>query len=298
MPDFSPETADFISELDAAVEAHMDWSRRVLRCAVLRTSPGEDVLASSAHALCSFGRWFGSNRKHFQKLDAPSTRRLDAVHQAMHDAIRSICTDLLAGRPGQGADLDAFEKTQRELIGLLAEFKTHFLASAVRHDPLTGLPLRYGIEDEFTQVQKNCRRNKTQLYVGMIDADHFKRINDVYGHSTGDIALCHLADTLKRIVRPNEPLFRFGGEEFLLLMQCRTREAAVTAAQRIVETVRCAPLPIAMADALTLTITMGLARAGNDEAMADAVERADRALYTGKEAGRDRYVIADDVATV
>ncbi len=297
MPDFSPETADFISELDAAVEAHMDWSRRVLRCAVLRTSPGEDVLAPLAHTLCGFGRWFGSNTTHFQKLDAPNTRRLDAVHQAMHDAIRSICIDVMAGRPGQGTDLEAFEKTQSELISLLAGFKTRFLASAARHDPLTALPLRYGIEDEFTQVQKNCRRNKTQLYVGMIDADHFKRINDGYGHPVGDIALCHLANTLKRIVRPNEPLFRFGGEEFLLLMQCRSREAAATAAQRIVQTVRGAPVPIAQGDALTLTITLGLARAGDDETMADAVERADKALYAGKQAGRDRYVIADEVAT-
>ena len=298
MPDFSLETADFISALDAAVEAHMDWSRRVLRCAVLRTSPGEDVVAPLAHTLCSFGAWFGSNRKHFQKLDAPGTRRLDAVHQTMHDAIRSICIDVMAGRPGQSADLDAFERTQSELINRLAEFKTRFLASAARHDPLTGLPLRYGIEDEFTQVQKNCRRQKTQLYVGMIDADHFKRINDSYGHSVGDVALCHLADTLRRIVRPNEPLFRFGGEEFLLLMQCRTREAATIAAQRIVQTVRSAPLPMVKGDALNLTITMGLARAGNDEAMADAVERADKALYAGKEAGRDCYVIADELATV
>jgi len=297
MPDFSSQTADFISELDAAVEAHMGWTRSVLRCAVLRTSPSEDVVAPLAHTLCSFGRWFGSNRKHFQKLDAPSTRGLDAVHQAMHDAIRSICADLLAGRPGQGADLEAFERTQSELIKLLAEFKTHFLAIATRHDPLTGLPLRYGIEDEFTQVQKNCRRHKTQLYVGIIDADHFKRVNDAYGHSVGDIALCHLADTLRRIVRPNEPLFRFGGEEFLMLMQCRTRDAAVTAAQRIVQTVRHAPVLMAHGEPLILTITLGLARVGNDEAMADAVERADRALYAGKETGRDRYIIADEVAT-
>lgn len=296
MPNFSPETADFINELDAAVEAHMGWTRRVLRCAVLHASPGEDVLAPQAHTLCSFGHWFGSSRAHFEKLDTPNTLKLDAVHQAMHDAIRAICTDLLAGRPGQGADLEAFEKTQSELIGLLAGFKTHFLANAARHDPLTGLPLRYGIEDEFIQVQKTCRRNKTQFYVGMIDIDHFKQVNDVHGHPAGDIALRHLAETLKRVVRLNEPLFRFGGEEFLLLMQCETRAAAAVAAERIVQTVRNAPVPIPQKDPLALTVTLGLARAGDDEDMAAAVERADKALYAGKHAGRDRYVIADEVA--
>jgi diguanylate cyclase (GGDEF)-like protein len=294
MADLSHETANFITNLDAAVEAHMDWTRRVLRCAVLRASPGEDVLAPLAHTLCRFGRWFVSNKAHFEELDAQNTHRLEAVHRSMHDAIRSICTDVLAGRSGQTADLEVFEQTQSELIKLLADFKTKFLAIAVRHDPLTGLPLRYGLEVEFIQIQKSCKRNKTLLYAVMIDVDHFKRINDRYGHSVGDIALRHVADTLKRSVRPNEPLYRFGGEEFLLLMQCQTPEAAAVPIQRLIHAVRNTPVPMPQGDPLPLTVTMGLARAGDDEAMSSVVERADRALYKGKTAGRDRYVFADD----
>jgi diguanylate cyclase (GGDEF)-like protein len=294
MPDFSPETANFITELDAAVEAHMDWTRRVLRCAVLRASPGEDVLAPLAHTLCRFGRWFVSNKSHFEELDAQNTRRLEAVHQTMHDAIRSICADVLAGRPGQSADLEVYEQTQSELIKMLAEFKTQFLAIAVRHDPLTGLPLRYGIENEFIQIQKNCKRYNTQLFVVMIDADHFKRINDRYGHPVGDMALRHLAGVLKRNVRPNEPLFRFGGEEFLLLMQCQSLEGATVAAQRLLNEVQSAPALVPQGEPLALTVTLGLARVGDDEPMASALERVDKALYKGKRAGRNRYVVADD----
>ena len=293
MPDFSREIADFTTELDAAVEAHMDWTRRVLRCAVLRAAPADDVLAPSAHTLCRFGRWFALNKAHFEKLDAQNTRRLEAVHQTMHDAIRSICADVLAGRAGQSTHLETFEQTQAELIKLLAGFKTQLLASAVRQDPLTGLPLRYGIENEFNQIQKNCRRNHTLFYIGMIDIDHFKQFNDLYGHPVGDIALRHLADTLKGIVRPNEPLYRFGGEEFLLMMQCQSPEGAAAAAQRFINAVRNAPVPVPQGEPLALTVTLGLARVGVDEAMASAVERADRALYAGKRAGRDRYVIAD-----
>ena len=294
MPDFSPELENFITELDAAVEAHMSWTRRVMRCAVLHTSPGEDVLSPSAHTLCRFGRWFMSKQSDFEKMSLQNTQRLIAVHQSMHDAIRSICANVLAGRPAQSAHLDVFEQTQAELIELLAEFKTQFLATAVRHDPLTGLPLRYGLEQEFIQLQKLCRRNKLLLYVVMIDVDHFKLVNDNYGHSVGDIALRHLADTIKRNIRPGEPLYRFGGEEFLLLMQTQSREEAATAVNRLINVVRGAPVLIPQNKPLAMTITIGLSLAGQDEKLDSVIERADRALFEGKRAGRDRYVIASD----
>jgi len=296
MPDLSGEIKHFITELDAAVEAHMDWTRRVMRCAVLHTSPGEDVLADTAHMLCRFGHWFSSQKSHFVELDTHRTRRIEIVHQAMHDAIRSICANILAGQPGENTDLETFEQTQSELIGLMAWFKTQFLASAMCHDPLTGLPMRYGIEDEFAQIQKKCRRDQTQLYVVMIDVDHFKRVNDSHGHAVGDLALRHLADTLKSILRPHEPLFRFGGEEFLLLMQCQSPEAAAVAAKRIVNRVRNVPMPLPLSpgESITLTVTLGLARAQHDEYLGDAIVRADQALYAGKRGGRDRYVMLDD----
>lgn len=132
MPDFSSETSHFINELDAAVEAHLAWVRHVLRCAVLGTSPSDDVLDPLAHTICRFGRWFALNKPNFEKLDAQKAQRLDAVHQNMHDVVRAICTDLLAGRGGESADMDAFEQTQSELVNLLAEFKTKFLANAAR----------------------------------------------------------------------------------------------------------------------------------------------------------------------
>jgi diguanylate cyclase (GGDEF)-like protein len=293
MPELSSEIESFITELDAAVEAHMNWTRRVMRCAVLHTSPGADVLDPLAHTICRFGRWFASRQSDFEKISPQNTQQLLAAHQAMHDAIRAICADVLAGRPGQSASLDVFEQTQAELIELLAKFKTKFLATAARHDHLTGLPLRYGLEEEFIQLKKICQRNKSLLYAVMIDVDHFKRINDTYGHSVGDIALCHLADTLKRNIRPSEPLYRFGGEEFLLLMQTSSPEEAALAAERLINVVRGASLMTPQGKPLTLTTTMGLSLVKGDEELLGVIERADKALYAGKNAGRDRYVIAD-----
>lgn len=271
----------------------MSWTRRILRCAVLRSTPGEDVLALHAHTLCRFGAWFAANRAHFEMLDAPAARRVEAVHQKMHDAIRSICACVLAGQPGREADLDTFEQSQSELLGLLASFKTLFLSLAVRRDPLTGLPLRYGIASDFALYQNEARRSHTLLYVVMIDVDNFKSINDTYGHSAGDRALRHLTDNLKQTLRGDEPLYRYGGDEFLWLMKCNSATEARQSARRVLATVGTTPVPISDDGVIRLTITLGLAMTGKEEDLASAIERADLALYEGKQAGRNRFVIAE-----
>ncbi|HUX29535.1 MAG TPA: diguanylate cyclase [Thiobacillus sp.] len=292
MPDLPTEAETFIAELDAAVEAHMEWTHRILRCAVLRTAPDKDVLDPLAHNLCRFGVWFMANHGYFEALDAPATLRVEAAHRTMHDAIRSICARVMSGQPGRNTDLEAFEQSQSELIGLLANFKTLILFSAVRSDPLTGLPLRYGIENDFALYQKEARRNRTQLYVVMIDVDCFKRVNDTYGHPVGDKVLCHLVGTLKGSLRSNEPLYRFGGEEFLWLLQCKSADEAEQSARRVLTTIGTTPVPITDNKSLTLTVTLGLARVHESENLASAISRADLALYEGKKGGRNCFVIA------
>jgi len=293
MSDLPVETDTFIAELDAAVEAHMNWTRRILRCAVLRSTPGGDVLDPMAHTLCRFGAWFTANRVEFESLDASAARRVEVVHQSMHDAIRSLCAQVLAGQPGLNDDLDAFEASQAELINLLANFKTLILSNAVRQDPLTGLPLRYNIENDFALYQKEARRNRSLLYVVMIDVDHFKPINDTYGHQVGDLVLRHVANTLKQGLRGDEPLYRFGGEEFLWLLKCKSAEEARKSARRILASVGTTPVPIDDEETLRLTITMGLALAGEMEDLSSAIKRADMALYEGKQSGRNRFVFAE-----
>lgn len=271
----------------------MEWTRRILRCAVLHTSPGDDVMSPMAHTLCRFGRWFILNREHFDEIDADVVRHVEVLHQTMHDAIRSICADVITGKPGKENDLQAFEHSQSELLTLLARLKTLTLSNAVRRDPLTGLPLRYGIENDFSLCMKDAKRNHTLLYAVMIDVDHFKRINDKHGHPVGDLALRHLADTLKLSLRDNEPLYRFGGEEFLWLMRCDSVEDAGQSASRVVATIQSTPLPMPDGTLLKMTVTLGLAQVEEQDDISSAIKRADAALYKGKKDGRNRYVIAN-----
>lgn len=291
MTDLTQKSDPFIAELDKAIEAHTKWSHRVLRCAVLRALPGDDVMTLEAHTLCEFGQWFTDNKPNFEVVDAHCVRLIENSHQAMHDAIRNICTNVMKGKIGEVSDLELFEKSQSELLTLLANFKTFVLSNAQPIDPLTELPLRHHIERDFIQCQKDAQRNDTLLYVAMIDVDYFKNINDQYGHPVGDIVLSHLSNTLKKSLRGNDFLYRFGGEEFLWLMRCQFAEQAEQSARRTVITVRTSPVAINDKQSLSISVTIGLTQVGITEGLASAIRRADLSLYEGKNSGRDRYVI-------
>ncbi len=261
----------------------------MLRCAVLRTSPGDDVMALDAHCRCHLGRWFGQHREAFDRLDADAAARVVAQHERMHGAVRSLCTAMMAGAPGRAADLDVFELTQAALVADLGYLKTQILAHSARHDPLTGLPLRHGLEAEFERCRAQARRNAQVLVVMLADVDHFKQVNDVHGHAVGDQALRHLATVLRAGTRGGEPLFRYGGEEFLMLLQAADVAAAGRAAERLLQALRDSPMPLPGGAPLSLRLSAGLALAGPGDAMAQVVERADQAMYAVKRDGRDGW---------
>ena len=123
----------------------------------------------------------------------------------------------------------------------------------------------------------------------MLDLDHFKRVNDLHGHAVGDLALRHAAALLKHHCRAGEPVIRFGGEEFVALLQAADRAAAQRAVQRILQALRDNPLSLPGGESLDLRASAGLAEVDDGEPMTDAIARADGALYAAKAAGRDTW---------
>jgi len=298
VPVFAQQVEEFICELDAAVEAHLGWTRRVLRCAVLRSSPGQDVLAPDAHCRCRFGLWIGQHRARFDEIDEAATIRMFDHHKLMHDAVRNLCSAILAGVPGRVAELDAFESNQVALIDELAHFKTGFLARCARLDSLTGLPLRYGLETEFERFQSATQRLGKKMVSMMIDIDHFKRVNDTYGHGVGDQAIKHVAAILTAQARKGEVIFRFGGEEFLQLIRVDLAEDAAVAAGRLLQALRDSPMGLPGNQSLSLRVSCGLAEVTRTDDMEQALARADQALYAAKSGGRDRWQWADPPSTI
>ncbi|WP_295999913.1 diguanylate cyclase [Rugamonas sp.] len=270
----------------------MEWSRRILRCAVLHVQPGTDVMNAEAHRLCKFGQWFLADRQIFSALHDERSDRLEREHRQMHNAVRTICEHLLAGRPAAVEDFQLFEDSQRDLIDQLAFFKSLAVSKKSQVDALTGLPMRHCMEKDYDSLSK-CVRQRGGVEIAMlVDVDNFKLINDSHGHAGGDVVLQKIACTLKRVLRDNDQVYRYGGEEFVLLMvlPCHIK-AENSAAERVLRAIR--RLSIKLKDSIVHpTVTIGIAIAGAEDTLGSLIERADGAMYIGKASGRNCYKVA------
>ena len=167
-------------------------------------------------------------------------------------------------------------------------------------DPLTGLYNRRYLLELLPRELVRAGRNGTHIAVIMVDVDHFKRINDSFGHDAGDLALRAIGPLLKQSIRRSDIACRFGGEEFLLILPEATSEGAARRAEAIRAAIKLLNL-IHLGRALgAITASLGVALYPDHASDADALLRsADESLYKAKDGGRDRVVIsaaADEAA--
>lgn len=288
------EIAELPMRLDEAMQAHLAWSQRLLRCALLGEPPAEDMLQANAHELCEFGRWFGPVSERLQKIEPVCVHNLGIAHSHMHRAVRELYQAVLDGRRVDSYWFESFESNQAAMVRELTFLKEQFVRSRAQSDPLTGLPLRHGLHMLFITRQADAERSGNDVFIALMDADHFKKINDNHGHPAGDAALTHLARLLKTALRGNDSLLRYGGEEFMLLFLGIDEEAAGNVAERIMHIVRSNPMSLPDGQILHMSISIGLTRVLPHDSLESAIRRADVALYQAKRNGRDRFEWALD----
>jgi len=205
------------------------------------------------------------------------------------------------GRLLQLRDVTAQHQAQARLVDTLAERSRQLqqvaaleaeLREQVLRDPLTGLHNRRALVQRFAQEAQHRQATGQAMSLVLIDVDHFKRINDSFGHAAGDAVLCALGATLHAGLRANDAVFRIGGEEFALLLPQADAGQALQRVQSLRE--RLAEQPPLAGDR-PITFSAGIAACGVGPDNLDALLRvADAALYTAKAAGRDCSVIAPE----
>jgi diguanylate cyclase (GGDEF)-like protein len=159
-------------------------------------------------------------------------------------------------------------------------------------DSLTGLVNRRAFFERTDTARLLATRLRSPISLMMIDIDHFKKLNDRFGHATGDEALCLFADTVRLALRDHDIMGRLGGEEFALVLPGTDLEGAKHAAERLRTAVAAVVLPTS-GNQYTMTVSIGVVVIDPHEHINSALARADHALYAAKSAGRDRVEVGE-----
>jgi two-component system, cell cycle response regulator len=192
-------------------------------------------------------------------------------------------------KPHNNAELRARVSVGQRMLELQSEANAarDALAHEAMHDPLTGILNRRAIKDMLRKELARAAREGQLLSIGMCDIDHFKRVNDTYGHQVGDDVLCGFVQRIQSRLRGYDHLGRYGGEEFLVITPGASGAAGTELYQRLCEGVADGDIQTRSGN-VTLTVSIGVAQGAGEDAMDAILAAADSSLYDAKHNGRNR----------
>ncbi len=225
-------------------------------------------------------------------------RRLKAEHQTSSIPVIVVSGANARNDKIRGLDLgavdwvtkpfDVFELKARIRVALRTKWMQDMLETRAHIDGLTGLPNRFALEHRFATEWANHQRLGSALAVWVADLDHFKVINDTYGHLVGDEILRHTSELLRSSVRSTDVAARFGGEEFIVIAPHCDASGAFKTAERFRDVLAASPIQIE-SEAIHVTVSIGVASWPENLTVSapDLLAAADRAFYRAKSAGRN-----------
>ncbi|WP_241076568.1 diguanylate cyclase [Achromobacter xylosoxidans] len=263
--------------------ALLEWSQAVL--IGLHYRAPEQVLPRLAAS--EFGLWL----QHKGGVLFESAPALGQIIEAVARLDDVVLPSLLQGSP------ESLPDQVRELQELVARIK-HLLNGLFDmvaeiesgSDPLTNVLNRRFLPSVIGREILIATREHSTFSVLLLDIDHFKAINDSHGHAGGDQVLRQFAEVVHQSCRSSDFVFRYGGEEFLVVLVDTAREAALAAAEKLGGEIRRHAFAIPEAGSLRITASIGVATFDGHPDYAYLIDRADKALYQAKQAGRDRSV--------
>ena len=249
------------------------------------------------------------SRSAAQAMDTQIREQVDGLQNSMHEAadlddLKQVLENQLEGllgtmdqhrkqRDEREQEVAGRLKSLAERVALMEQealgFREHLEEQRQKAliDPLTGLPNRAAWSERLDHEISEWQQHGNTLMLAMLDLDHFKRINDNYGHLAGDKVLKLIASVLRKRLRGTDFIARFGGEEFVLLMPSTAPAAGMKLLEYLRASIEACPFHF-KGERVTITISMGLTAFKPGEHSDLVLKRADQALYRAKNAGRNR----------
>lgn len=280
-----------LRQLDHAIQLHDQWYKDLLRVLIPRLKPNVEELMPNGHHRCHFGQWCYSNEARFLVRN-PSFISLLLEHEKMHSEAQNLLQLLADEQPIPLRKWERFdnylEKTQFSFQALRQEY-----ADISQHrDPLTEAQTRENMLLELREQDALVKRERQSCALVMFDLDHFKRINDKYGHIAGDAVLVSIVRCVKSLLRQYDQVYRYGGEEFLICMPSTTVDEAIKVVERMRSAVEKLQIQFDNSQVrVNVTVSFGIACLMQDRSVEESIDYADKAMYEAKVSGRNRVEI-------
>lgn len=288
---YTRNTLAAIREVDIALANHINWLKQLHTALIANTAcPAEDM-KSDAHHLCEFGKWFyGPARDYFG--ESTHLADIEITHRHMHDAARLLLTHRVAGSPINVKEYEHFMDLAIQFKQEMRAFQYLLINQVCTVDHLTGAWNRHAMAMKLAEESERTQRSGQCCALCMMDIDHFKRVNDEFGHKVGDEVLQAFTSIVSTELRKYDTLFRYGGEEFLMLLPNTRLDNAAVLLNRIRETLAATPIHTSGGQIIQLTASFGVAQlACNEATIEDALEHADHALLAAKANGRNQVCV-------
>ncbi len=267
-----------------ALTSHVDWLQSWYS-SVLNWDDHARPNPAADH--CRFTAWYdGAGQSVLAAY--PAFAELGQLHRDIHFKAEWFTERTAAGHTVTTSDYEAMMALVLAFSTTAQGLEREAWRTLATVDALTGLGNRQTMISHLIAERDRSIRLKQPCCVGMADIDHFKRVNDTFGHSVGDRVLRAVAEVLRNTVRPYDVLYRYGGEEFLVCLPAATQEAGVQVLERMRVAIAALRLTTASGQSIPVTATFGLAELSADLSVEETLDRADTALYDGKRGGRNR----------
>jgi diguanylate cyclase (GGDEF)-like protein len=286
-----------LQQLQQATHDHAEWYQNLIRTIVCGLPPDPNDLADDACRRCGFGQWYYAEH-------SADLRRQDtfAAMEAEHECVHRVGAQLLRAAAGrQRIAPEAYDelvsvsgRMRRELDSLRHEIQDILRSS----DALTGAHGRARLLPELRAWRELARRDVQDCCIVFMDIDHLKELNDTHGHAVGDQVLARGVQYLATHLRPYDKVYRYGGDEFLLVLPAMSLADAMHLIERIRAGFGVAPFVVsAEGETIHATTSFGVTVLDPDVPVEESIDRADKALLLAKEGGRNRAVSWDPTIT-
>ena len=284
-------------QLKEAIDEHAEWHENLLRSAFCGLAIEPEDLRAFAHRECRFGRWY-YERAPADLREEPAFVALGHSHEHVHRVAGRLLRGVAAKQPMVRADFEDLVLTSARLRLDLDQLRLAIEAALGNRDALTGAHGRVEMLPELHDLRAQAERGGKPCTIVFMDVDNLKRINDSHGHQVGDAVLSGVVQHLNAHLRPQDKIFRYGGDEFLITLPGADLVSAMTVVTRVRQGLSQHLLISGpRGTSLHVTASFGLALLDPDVEVPESIGRADQALLLAKSAGRNRAISWDTSVT-